>query len=266
MTRHAVGILGPALAALMVAMAPAIAAAEQPDDGSSTTISTTTPSTTAPSEAIPVPAPQEPAAEPAPVPVPSPSVSPAEPVPAPPAQTDEPVSPVPESGSGLTWVLVAALAVVALALVAATVLLIRFRRQLSDRRYVPQSAYAPVPADAVAGQPSGGGAAPYDRTVADRDRLAATCILLADAVSGNPSLVAQAQQGLSQAGYFADDPTGQRFDSQRHEALQALPTTNPAQDGVIAATPRHGYRRNDRVVRQPGVVVYRYEQDQGRSR
>lgn len=168
-----------------------------------------------------------------------------------------PTAPAAGDGTGgLLAVLIVALVLVALALVAAAILLVRYRRTIADRKYVPQSAYAPPGptgvAPAVLLRPDAG------RIATDRDALAATCIQLADAVRDNPALVAVAHQGLSRAGYMVVDPTGERFDSRRQEALQARPTGDPSQDGVIVATPRVGYVRDGRVIRQPGVVILQY--------
>jgi hypothetical protein len=162
-------------------------------------------------------------------------------------------------------VLIVALVIVVLALALAAFLLLRYRRNLADRRYTPSSAYAPPPLAATSAAQSAVSPPRGDVSAltAERDTLASTLIHLADAVTGDPAQLSQAQKGLSRAGYHVIDPTGQRFDSQHHEALQGRPTNDPALDMIIADTARLGYRRDDRVVRQPAVVVYRYQTPEG---
>jgi molecular chaperone GrpE len=48
---------------------------------------------------------------------------------------------------------------------------------------------------------------------------------------------------------------GAHFDPLLHEAVSAVPTADPAQDGLIVGTVRHGYRIGDEVLRPALVAV-----------
>jgi molecular chaperone GrpE len=50
------------------------------------------------------------------------------------------------------------------------------------------------------------------------------------------------------------EAVGQRFDPVRHEAAATVPTTDPAQDGVIVGVIRHGYEIEGELLR-PAVVA-----------
>jgi hypothetical protein len=187
-----------------------------------------------------------------------------------PATPAEP-STAPSAGQGgLIAALIVALVLAVILALAAAFFVLRYRRKLADRSYTPHSAYVPPamtygPGGQSAAAPSSTAnpGADMQRLQAERDALATMCIQLADVVRDNPAQFAQIQQGLARAGYQLVDPTGLRFDSQRHEGLQTRPTTDPALDMIIAATARFGYHRNDRIVRLPEVVVYRYQPTDG---
>lgn len=51
------------------------------------------------------------------------------------------------------------------------------------------------------------------------------------------------------------DAAGQAFDPSVHEAVSAVPTTDPAQDGQVVGVIRSGYRINDDVLRPAAVAV-----------
>lgn len=182
-----------------------------------------------------------------------------------PTTTSEPSAPTSSANGGLIAALMAAIGIVTLALVAAVVLLLRYRRTQAARRYNPQSAYTP-PANRPPGTaftPADGRAGELRQVTHERDALALTLIDIADAVRENPAQLSRIHRGLERAGYQVIDPAGQRFDSRYHEGLHNRPTDDPAQDLIVAATVRPGYRRGTRVVRQPEVVVYQYRGGQG---
>lgn len=51
------------------------------------------------------------------------------------------------------------------------------------------------------------------------------------------------------------EAAGQPFDPQVHEAISVVPATVPAQDGLVVAVLRGGYRIGDKLLRPAGVVV-----------
>ncbi len=59
---------------------------------------------------------------------------------------------------------------------------------------------------------------------------------------------------LKQAGVESDDPTGEKFDPARHEALQKLPADG-AKPGTVLEVLQKGYRMNDQLIRPARVVV-----------
>jgi molecular chaperone GrpE len=58
-------------------------------------------------------------------------------------------------------------------------------------------------------------------------------------------------------GVTAIDAMGQRFDPSRHEAVTTVPTTNPAEDGLVCGTLTTGYVMGGEVLR-PAVVAVRH--------
>lgn len=48
---------------------------------------------------------------------------------------------------------------------------------------------------------------------------------------------------------------GQPFDPALHEAISAVPASDPAQDGLVVGVVRHGYRIGDDVLRPAAVAV-----------
>lgn len=60
---------------------------------------------------------------------------------------------------------------------------------------------------------------------------------------------------LQQNGVTAMDSTGQPFDSDRHEALTAVPVTDESQKGKVIDTITKGYMINDKVLRHAKVAV-----------
>lgn len=249
--RHA-ALFGALLAAALVLSVGATAQPE-PDVNTTTetttatTTETTTTTTTEPTTTTPTTTPEEP--------------PPAEQPPPAESEPPQPDTPPASSSGGLIAALIAALVVIVV-LVIAVVLLLRRRSAQAVRSYVPQSAYTPHAQPAPPSTPVEDGTG---RVADERDTLALTLIEVADAARGDAAQVARIHRGLERAGYHVIDPTGQPFDSRHHEGLHNRPTDDPAQQSVVAATVRPGYRRGNRVVRQPEVVVYQYTGGQGRT-
>jgi molecular chaperone GrpE len=51
------------------------------------------------------------------------------------------------------------------------------------------------------------------------------------------------------------DPLGEPFDPTRHEAITVVPTTEPAQDGLVCGVVAPGYLVGDEVLRPARVAV-----------
>lgn len=62
---------------------------------------------------------------------------------------------------------------------------------------------------------------------------------------------------LAQLGVEHAPSLGDRFDPAQHEAVSMLPIRDPAQDGVVVAVAREGYRMGDDVIRPARVIVAR---------
>jgi molecular chaperone GrpE len=94
-----------------------------------------------------------------------------------------------------------------------------------------------------------------ERALADRQALIQMCLYALDrARSGG--VVERLEEGLAAIGVQALRPDGQRFDPARHEAGGAIPTEDPALDGVVAETEVTGFADHDRLLRAPIVIVY----------
>lgn len=94
-----------------------------------------------------------------------------------------------------------------------------------------------------------------ERALADRQALIQMCLYALDrARSGG--VVERLEEGLAAIGVQALRPDGERFDPARHEAGGAVPTDNPALDGVVAETEVTGFADHDRLLRAPIVTVY----------
>lgn len=94
-----------------------------------------------------------------------------------------------------------------------------------------------------------------ERALADRQALIQMCLYALDrARSGG--VVERLEEGLAAIGVRALRPDGERFDPARHEAGGAVPTDDPALDGVVAETEVTGFADHDRLLRAPVVTVY----------
>ncbi|HKN53108.1 MAG TPA: nucleotide exchange factor GrpE [Amycolatopsis sp.] len=94
-----------------------------------------------------------------------------------------------------------------------------------------------------------------ERALADRQALIQMCLYALDrARSGG--VVERLEHGLAGIGVQALRPDGERFDPARHEAGGAVPTDDPALDGVVAETEVIGFTDHDRLLRAPVVTVY----------
>ncbi len=94
-----------------------------------------------------------------------------------------------------------------------------------------------------------------ERALADRQALIQMCLYALDrARSGG--VVERLEEGLAAIGVQALRPDGERFDPARHEAGGAVPTDDPALDGVVAETEVTGFADHDRLLRAPIVTVY----------
>jgi hypothetical protein len=93
----------------------------------------------------------------------------------------------------------------------------------------------------------------------DRGNLVQACIYLRDRVTST-ALATRLDQALRQVGVSTVDPTGERFDPSHHEAGGALPTTNDALVGTIAAVEAPGYADRGVLLRPPVVTVYQRRQ------
>ncbi|OXM70890.1 nucleotide exchange factor GrpE [Amycolatopsis vastitatis] len=94
-----------------------------------------------------------------------------------------------------------------------------------------------------------------ERALADRQALIQMCLYALDrARSGG--VVERLEEGLAAIGVQALRPDGERFDPAQHEAGGAVPTDDPALDGIVAETEVTGFADHDRLLRAPIVTVY----------
>jgi hypothetical protein len=96
----------------------------------------------------------------------------------------------------------------------------------------------------------------------DRTCLVTGLIELTDLID-SPALRHRAIETLAGAGVEAIDSAGERFDPQRHHAVERVATADPAADGVIAETERLGYEDRGHRARLPDVLIYHHDRTIG---
>jgi hypothetical protein len=94
------------------------------------------------------------------------------------------------------------------------------------------------------------------RLVAERRTLVETCIYVRDRASSK-AISDRLAWALGEVGVVEDRPTGERFDTARHEAGGTAPTDDQRREGTIAAVEITGYTDRGNVVRAPVVTVFR---------
>jgi molecular chaperone GrpE (heat shock protein) len=90
----------------------------------------------------------------------------------------------------------------------------------------------------------------------DRKQLVDTLIYVRDRATST-ALTDRIARDLQAIGVTEIRPNGEPFDPSRHEAGGSTDTTDPQQDGRIAAVETPGYLDRGRVLRLPVVTVYR---------
>lgn len=96
------------------------------------------------------------------------------------------------------------------------------------------------------------------RLTKERRTLVETCIYVRDRASSK-AISDRLAWTLNEVGVVENRPTGERFDTARHEAGGTAPTDEQQLEGVIAAVEIAGYVDRGQVVRAPVVTVYRAE-------
>lgn len=154
--------------------------------------------------------------------------------------------------SGVELAVVAALVVIAAALGFAVAWMVRGSRP-APAAVAPAMTPAPPPT----APPPAPSVAPVVVSDEHRDRLVAALIDARDRV-GDSGVGDRIVAALQAAGVEVLDPTGDRFDPERHVAAgQDRLTDDPALDGRIADIVSYGYRDRGRLLRLPSVVVWR---------
>ena len=90
---------------------------------------------------------------------------------------------------------------------------------------------------------------------AERDVLVRACIRARD-LAASAAIRQVIGDALTKAGVIEDDPTGQRFDPERHRSVGVTPTGDPALDDTIASAERVGYLDRGRQLRPAEVILF----------
>lgn len=91
------------------------------------------------------------------------------------------------------------------------------------------------------------------------DRLVRGCIGTADLARGHqPAIWDRLTAALASVGVVTLVPDGQPFDREQFEAVDRVPAPDRSLHLIVASTDLAGYRYDDRLIRRPQVVVYRY--------
>lgn len=89
----------------------------------------------------------------------------------------------------------------------------------------------------------------------DRQVLVERVIEVSDIAQGD-TVRERLRMALAEVGVEQIDAADERFDPNRHMAVNRLPPAAPELDGMVAEVERPGYKDGDEVVRRPEVVVY----------
>lgn len=96
------------------------------------------------------------------------------------------------------------------------------------------------------------------RASAERLLLISTCIDLRDRLAHtSPALDRTLRSALERVGVLEVSADGERFDEQRHNAVERAWTDDVELSGSVASTDRVGYADGEHLLREPDVVVYR---------
>lgn len=135
------------------------------------------------------------------------------------------------------------------------------------RRRAANPAAATATGDTGSSPPDGASAPDSGRPPGDgdgaepsraRDPLVRHCIDIADLIrEPYPDLWDRLTDHLADVGVQTVLADGERFDVERHDAVDRAPTDDPDQDRTIASTRFAGYRVGEEWIRRPQVVVYR---------
>lgn len=101
-----------------------------------------------------------------------------------------------------------------------------------------------------------------DAAAAERARLVELCVDLHERLPGE-GLRERVTHTLEQVGVELLTGANERFDPLLHEAAGDTPTADEQLDDVVASTQRLGYRDHDRLVREPVVLIYRFDGHDG---
>ncbi|GAA3396489.1 nucleotide exchange factor GrpE [Cryptosporangium minutisporangium] len=93
------------------------------------------------------------------------------------------------------------------------------------------------------------------RLTRERKTLVETCIYVRDRATSK-AIADRLAWALNEVGVVEDRPTGEAFDTARHEAGGTTPAPDRALSGTIAAVEISGYTDRGQVVRAPVVTVY----------
>ena len=177
------------------------------------------------------------------------AVGPGSPVPSSDATTATPA----QGSSGAPWWTLAAAGLVGLALGAGACYAVVGG---TGARRLPAPAPTTPASTAALGARPAPPAAPAPDTAAF-DAMVVSVIEARDLVDPSTVLSARLGAALASAGVSEFAPVGQRFDETRHHAVQAAPTSDPANVDLIAEVQRIGYYNQHQMIRLPEVVVYR---------
>lgn len=94
-----------------------------------------------------------------------------------------------------------------------------------------------------------------EQALAERGTLVRLCLYALDRARSS-GVAERIEQGLAAVGVAPVRPDGEPFDPARHEAAGAVPTADPALEGLVAETEVVGFTDRGQVLRVPIVTVY----------